>query len=134
MFFGKKKENLSDQQAAYQKRKVPRYTLNAGISIEGFDGEGILDNICVAGCCMESSTYVSLMPDEVYRVTIKPGPDEKIKPFTHNLKVSWTKSSEDLFQAGFSLEGDKSTAQMEQYVDILNARGVRPDYGNMDKK
>ena len=103
MFF-KKKEKLSDQQALYQKRKVPRYSLKAGITIDGFEGEGMLENICVTGCCMESSTYVSLMPDEVYQVTIKPVQGEDFKPFSHKLKVSWTKSSETLFQAGFSLD------------------------------
>ena len=131
MLFGKKKENLSDQQAMFQKRKVPRYALTADASIEGFEGEGVLENICVSGCCLQSATYVSLIPDEVYKVTILPGPGETIKPFTSQLKVSWTKSSEMLFQAGFSLDSGQSSHQLEQYVDILKSRGVQPDYGNM---
>ena len=131
MFFKKKIEALSDQQAAYQKRNVPRYAVTADATIEGFEGEGILENICVSGCCLHSATYVSLIPDEVYKVTIIPGPDEAIKPFSLKLKVTWTKSSEMLFQAGFTLDSGKSSFQLEKYVDLLKSHGVQPDYGNM---
>ena len=47
MLFDKKKKSLSDQQAVYRERKAPRYSLNADISIAGFEGEGALENICV---------------------------------------------------------------------------------------
>lgn len=132
MLFGKKKENLSDQQAVYQKRKDPRYVSNARISIEGFEGEGTLENISTSGCHMESSTYVSITPDEIYLVNIIPHKDENIKPFTQKLKATWTKSSEKLFQAGFSLYEGQSSTQMEQYTKLLNSRGVQPDFGNMN--
>jgi len=55
MFFKKKKkEELGDQFAAYKQRKAPRwgtpqYTLKAGISINGYEGEGQLGNISVSG-------------------------------------------------------------------------------------
>ena len=131
-FFNKKEEHLSDQQAIYQKRKAPRYTLNAGIIIDGFEGEGALDNISISGCCMGSSTYVAIVPGKIYNVTIIPDHDKEVKPFSQKLKASWTKSSEMLFQAGFSVDGGEST-QMKQYVELLNSRGVYPDYGNMDR-
>ena len=133
MLFDKQKENLSDQQAVYQQRKAPRYSLKAGISIEGFEGEGMLGNISISGCCMESSTFVSIIPGEQYQVTVIPGQDENIRPFSQKFVASWTKSSEMLFQAGFSLESGQSNTQMKQYVDLLTSRGVPPDYGNMNR-
>ena len=133
MAINRKNENLIDQQAVYHKRKAPRYALKAGIAIEGFEGEGMLGNISASGCLMESSTYVSITPDDVYLVTIKPSQGENIKPFSQKLKASWTKSSEMLFQAGFTVDSGQSCIQMEQYTELLKSQGVNPDYGNMDK-
>ena len=136
MFFKKKKkEELGDQFAAYKQRKAPRwgtpqYTLKAGISINGYEGEGQLGNISVSGCSLLSVTYVNIKPDEVYLVNIIPGPEDNMKPFSLKLKLSWTKSSEELFQAGFSLEKGETDHNLSQYVDLLRARGALPDYGN----
>jgi len=131
MPFGKTKEDLGDQQAVFQKRKAPRYALNATVTVDGFDGEGELENISTSGCRMDSSTYVNLIPDEVYQVTITPSPRDNIKPFRLKLKASWTKSSELLFQAGFTLASGYHNTEMERYVKLLNSKGIPPDYGNM---
>lgn len=138
MFFKQKKEELSDQLATYQKRGAPRWGLpkfdiDAGIRIAGFEGEGQLGNVSITGCSMKSVTYVSIMPSEVYNVTIIPGKEDKIKPFNLKLRLSWTKSSETAFYAGFSLEGKEGKSYLKQYVDILRSRGIEPDYGNMKR-
>jgi hypothetical protein len=132
MVFTKKKEELSDQLAVYQERKDPRFWLNAGIAIEGFEGEGQLGNVSVSGCYLASVTYVAFMPDEVYQAKIIPGPEDAIKPFSLKLKLNWTKSSETLFEAGLSIEDGESNSQLKRYVELLRVRGVAPDYGNMD--
>ena len=139
MFFKKKKEELSDQLATYQERGAPRYgslqiDLSAGVSIDGFEGEGQLGNISVTGCCMKSVTYINIKPDEVYKVKILPGKEDKMDPFVLKLKLSWTKSSETVFLAGFSLDSSESSSQLKRYVDVLRARGLDPDYGNMGSK
>ena len=129
MFFGRK-EKLTDQQAVFREREEPRYSLKAGITIEGFEGEGLMENISISGCCMESTTYAAILPDEVYNVTINPGPNDNIKPFTKKIKAAWTKCSEDIFQAGFLLEDKQSNIQFKQYVELLDSSGVVPDYWN----
>ena len=129
LFRKKKKDVLSDQQAVYRKRGAPRYLLNAGITVEGFEGEGSVKNISISGCCMESSTYVAIKPDEVYKIIINPDSGENMKPFSYKVRATWTKSSEALFQAGFTLENPQDNAQMKQYVEILNSNGSEPDYG-----
>jgi hypothetical protein len=134
MFFRKKKEDLSDQLAVYQERKDPRYVLTAGISLEGFDGEGLMQDVSNSGCRLESSTFVSIIPDQVYKVTITPDSKDGIGPFSLKLKLNWTRSSEALFQAGFSLEEDQSNTQLKRYAELLHARGVKPDYGNKSMK
>jgi hypothetical protein len=129
----KKKDELSDQLAVYFERQSPRYMLDAGISIEGFEGEGQLGNVSVSGCCMASVTYAAITPGEVYNVKILPGVQDKLKPFNLKLKVNWTKSSEEVFYAGFSLENNSPNKnQMRRYTEILHARGIPPDYGNMN--
>ena len=136
MFFKKKKEELTDQLATFQERKDPRWgapqiELDAGISISGFEGEGQVGNVSVTGCSMRSVTYINIIPDEVYKVKFIPGKDDNMKPFDLNLKLSWTKSSEAVFLAGFSLEGSEGSSQLRSYVELLRSRGIEPDYGNM---
>jgi len=136
MFFKKKKEELTDQLATYQKRGSPRwgtpvFDLDAGISIAGFEGEGLLGNVSITGCSMKSVTYVSIVPSQVYNVTIIPGKEDNMNPFKLKLRLTWTKSSETSFLAGFSLEGNEGSGQLKQYVELLRSRGFEPDYGNM---
>ena len=135
----KKKEDLSDQYATYQERKAPRwgapqFMLNAGITIEGFEGEGQLGNVSITGCSMQSITYVNITPNEVYHVRVLPAVEDNMRPFTLILKLNWIKSSETLFQAGFSVEGGDVSSQLRQYVELLRSRGILPDYGNMEPK
>ena len=135
MFFEKKQEELSDQLAVYQDRNAPRwgspkFALNAGISIEGFEGEGKVDNISISGCRMESVTYVAFVHDREYQAKIIPDAGQSMDPFGIRLKLNWTKSSETLFQAGFTLEGGRSNTQLHQCIEKLAANGAQPDYGN----
>jgi hypothetical protein len=131
MFFKKKQEVLGDQLAVYQEREDPRFAANGGITIEGFEGEGLLKNICISGCCMESVTYAALLPAEVYKVKIIPAADISLDPFSAALTASWTKSSEMSFEAGFSLEAGRKNPHLEKYVEYLKMKGVTPEYGNM---
>ena len=136
MFFLKKKDEVSDQLATYQKREAPRwgapqYELDVGISIAGFEGEGQLGNVSISGCSMKSVTYVSMIPSEKYKVKIIPGSEDKMEPFNLQLKLSWTKSSENIFLAGFALEGNEGSSYLKKYIELLRSRGVVPDYGNM---
>ena len=136
MFFKKKKEELSDQLAVFQERKSPRlgapkYNIDGGITITGFHGEGQIGNISATGCSMKSVTYVNIKPDDVYQVRIIPGKEYKIEPFNLRLKLSWTKSSEAVFLAGFSLEGSEGSSHLKRYFDQLRLRGFEPDYGNI---
>ena len=136
MFFKKKNEELSDQLAAYQQRKSPRhgtpqFDLDAGVCITGLDGEAQLGNISVSGCSIQSVTYANITPNDVYQVKIIPGREDNMKPFDLKLKLSWTKSSETVFIAGFELEDIKDSPKLKNYVDVLHSRGIEPDYGNM---
>ena len=135
MFFRKKKEELSDQLAVFQERADPRwgsgeFPLRASICIEGFEGEGLLANFCISGCSLESITYIAIRPNEEYLAKIIPPDDEKMEPFNLKVKLNWFKSSETLFQAGFSLGEGQGNAQLKRYGEVLQARGVTPDYGN----
>jgi len=139
MFFKKKKEELTDQLATYQTREAPRWgsplrELDAGITINGYEGEGQLGNISVSGCSLKSVTYINIKPDEIYQVKIIPGGADKMAPFNLKLKLSWTKSSENVFLAGFSLAGTEGSSHLNQYIELLRSRGIEPDYGNMGAK
>ena len=139
MFLKKKeKEEPSDQFTTYQERQDPRwgapqYDIDAAVVIQGFEGEGQLGNISVSGCSMKSVTYAALIPDKVYQVKIIPGKEDKMQPFSLKLKLSWTKSSEEVFLAGFSLDKGESNSQLKQYAQILHSRGIMPDFGNMKR-
>ena len=135
MLFKKKEAELGDQFAVYQEREAPRFAAKGGcaggIAIEGFEGEGMMKNLSVSGCCLESVTYAAITPNQTYQARISPGPEINLDPFTLRLTVSWTKSSETVFEAGFVLEKGKKDQRLEQYVKQLQTRGVEPEYGNM---
>jgi len=136
MFLKKKKEALSDQLATYQVRKSPRlgapkFDVDCGVTITGFEGEGQLGNISVSGCSIKSVTYLNIIPDKIYQIRIIPGKEDNIKPFDLKMKLSWTKSSELVFQAGFALDSGESGVNIKRYVEQLRSRGIEPDYGNM---
>jgi hypothetical protein len=133
MTLKKKHEELGDQFAVYREREAPRFAANGGISIEGFEGEGLLKNISFSGCCLESVTYAALVPNQAYKVRINPGADVNLNPFTLNLTVNWTRSSEMSFEAGFSLEPGQKDHYLEQYAGQLQTQGIQPEYGNMDR-
>jgi len=138
MFTRKNKDELTDQLAAYQERTAPRwgapqFDLDTGISLTGYEGEGQLGNVSVSGCSMKSVTYVNIIPDNVYEARIIPGKDDNLQPFNLKLRLSWTKSSEKVFLAGFALEGEEGKVQLKKYVELLRSRGIEPDYGNMKK-
>ena len=78
---------------------------------------------------MESVTYVVITPNEVYKTKIMPGPGEKMDPFNLDLKLSWTKSSETLFQARFSMKAGSDDSNLRRYVEPPRSRGIPPDYG-----
>ena len=129
MLLGKKKQELSDQHEVNIEREAPRFELKAGISIDGYEGEGLLGNVSVSGCYLGSVTYVALKPGEVYQAKIIPDAGDNIEPFSLTLRLSWTRSSETLFHAGFSLEKNQSNTFLKRYVELLQKRGVKPDYG-----
>ena len=139
MFFKKKKEELSDQFTEFRVRESPRlgtpnFELDAGVTIEGFDGEGQLGNISVSGCSLKSVTYINITPNEIYTLKIIPGREDKMMPFSARMKLNWTKCSEAVFQAGFSLLEGESNTMLVNYTEVLRHRGIIPDYGNMSKK
>jgi len=134
MFFRKKEEELTDQFTTYKERDMPRFATNAEISVKGFEGEGLLKNVSSTGCCMESVTYVAVKPAEVHQVSINPDSgDKKNGSFTLELTVSWTRSSETSFEAGFHLGAGQTGALLKQYTETLKSRGVSPEYGNVSE-
>ena len=139
MFFKKKKEELSDQLITFREREAPRlgapnFKLDTGITIDGFDGEGQMGNVSISGCSLSSVTYINITPNEIYNVKIIPGKEDKMMPFTLKMKLNWTKCSETVFIAGFSLAEGENNAMLESYVRLLRSRGIIPDYGNMSHK
>ncbi|MCL2181304.1 MAG: PilZ domain-containing protein [Treponema sp.] len=136
MFFKKKKDELNDQLAVYRERQSarwgkPKYNIDAGITISGFEGEGQVGNVSLTGCSMMSVTYINIIPGEVYKLKFIPAQKDNMKPFNLSMKLNWIKSSETLFLAGFELEGATGGEHLKQYVEILRSYGIEPDYGNM---
>jgi hypothetical protein len=136
MFFEKfgKKEELKDHFDIHHERKTPRYASQAGITFAGFEGEAKVKNVSLLGCCLESVTYASILPDEVYTAKIILEARKKIEAFDLRLKLHWSRSNETLYEAGFTLEDNQSNTKLLQYVELLCSDGIQPEYGNMGDK
>jgi hypothetical protein len=103
MFFKKKEKKIDDRISSYQNRENTRYDTQAGFVIEGFEGEGLLKNISLPGLCLESVTYVGLIPKEQYNIKIIPEPLSHLDLFGVKAEVNWIKSTEFSFEAGFTI-------------------------------
>jgi hypothetical protein len=109
------------------KRRSVRYGSVAGIRIneKGFEGEALLTDISDHGFCMESKTYVALVPEERYLIQITPEDAPGIGTFELHVEVRWARSTAPLFMAGFAIIGVTANHALQRYVDYLKLHNTR---------
>ncbi|MDR2535749.1 MAG: PilZ domain-containing protein [Treponema sp.] len=103
-----------------EKRKSIRYRTQAQAKIPGvFNGDALLKDISVTGCCVECMSRVNILPDTQYTIQVIPEPDSQIGKFEVLAQSRWIHAREDACEIGLIILESPKGKQFQRYVDYL---------------
>jgi hypothetical protein len=106
-----------------ENRKHTRYKTMAQARIPHvLEGENLLKDISITGCCVESTAYADIKPETRYELEIEPEKDSRIKIFQLSVEAKWVKSSGYTGEIGFMVIASPKGRQFQRYVDYLAFR------------
>lgn len=103
-----------------EKRKSTRYHSQARASIPGvFEGDAILKDLSVTGCCIEYTVQVDVKPNTQYTIQVIPEEDSGIEPFHILTECRWFRGVGSSYEIGFMIIESPKGKQFPRYVDYL---------------
>ncbi|MDR2419479.1 MAG: PilZ domain-containing protein [Treponema sp.] len=103
-----------------KQRKYDRYKTMAQARVPAlFEGESLLKDISVTGCCIECTMQVEVHPDTKYAIVVEPEATSQIEPFELTAEYRWNRSSLDACTIGFFIVESPKGKQFQRYVDYL---------------
>ena len=106
-----------------EQRKNTRYQTLAKVKIEGIDeGEALLKDLSVTGCCVECTAYVETKLEIQYKLTIIPESASKIGAFDLMVKSKWIHAESYACEVGFVIIESPKGKSFQRYVDYLSWR------------
>ncbi|MDR2923816.1 MAG: PilZ domain-containing protein [Treponema sp.] len=106
-----------------EKRKSPRYCTIAQARIPGvLEGDSLLENISITGCCVECTAYSEIKPKMQYELEIIPENAAGIGKFVLHVECLWARSGDYSSQIGFSILSSPKGRLFQRYVDYLAYR------------
>jgi hypothetical protein len=104
----------------FQERKNIRYRTLAKARIKGiFEGDAILKDLSITGCCIECTMHVDISPNVQYSLEVIPEKIAKIGKFDLKVESRWKKSGEYSCEIGFNVIASPKGRLFERYVDYL---------------
>ena len=109
----------------FEKRKSTRYpTLARALIPDVFDGEALLKDLSITGCCVEYTMYVDVKPNTAYTVKVIPDSAAKIAPFELQVESRWVRSGGYSCEIGFTIIESPKGRDFQYYVDYLAWRAT----------
>ena len=109
----------------FENRKNTRYpTLARALIHEVFDGEALLKDLSITGCCVEYTMLVDIKENTRYRVQIIPDSAAKIDPFDLQVESRWLRVGGYSCEIGFSIIVSPKGKDFQHYVDYLAWRST----------
>ncbi|MDR1325656.1 MAG: PilZ domain-containing protein [Treponema sp.] len=103
-----------------EQRKHARYKTMAQVRVPAlFEGDSLLKDISVTGCCIECTMQVEVHPDTKYAIVVEPEAVSQIKPFELVAEYRWDSSGSDACIIGFFIVEFPKSKQFQRYVDYL---------------
>ena len=97
-----------------EERKYTRYKTIARARIPAlFEGESLLKDISVTGCCIECTMQVDVRPETKYAVVIEPEASSQIGPFELMAEYRWNRSGSDACLIGFLIVESPKGRQLQ---------------------
>jgi hypothetical protein len=105
------------------KRENYRYRTLARARIPGvLEGENLLRDLSVTGCCVESTVHADLNPEAQYQIEIIPESEAHIGSFELTVQSKWTRSGGYASELGFAIIASPKGRLFQRYVDYLEYR------------
>ena len=104
-------------------RKSPRYRTLARARIPGLlEGENLLKDLSITGCCVECTAHADIQPGKHYQLEIVPEAGSRIGNFQLLVERIWMRSGGYSSDVGFSIVASPKGKQFQRYVDYLTYR------------
>jgi hypothetical protein len=104
----------------FENRKNVRYpALARAVLPEVFDGEALLKDLSITGCCLEYTMFVDVKPNAGYKVRIIPDTAAKIAPFELQVESRWVRAGGYSCEIGFAIVVSPKGRDFQRYVDYL---------------
>jgi hypothetical protein len=104
----------------FQKRKDLRYHTLAKAQMAGvFEGDALLKDLSITGCCIECTMQVDVTPNTPYKLVVIPEKSAKIGKFELVVESRWVRSGEYICEIGFSIVESPKGKLFGRYVDYL---------------
>ena len=104
-------------------RKNPRYSTLAHVRIPGvLEGENLLKDLSITGCCLESTAVAEIQPNTQYQIEIMPERISHIGNFTLIVERKWLRNDGYSTEVGFLIVASPKGKEFQRYVDYLAYR------------
>jgi hypothetical protein len=98
----------------------------ARVQIPGaLEGECLLNNISITGCCVECNGVADVQPNARYQLKIKPEGVSHIGSFELEVECKWVRSDGYAAEMGFVITASPKGKKFQRYVDYLAYRHSR---------
>ena len=106
-----------------ENRKNPRYRTLAKAKIPGIlEGENLLKDLSITGCCVESTVNADIQAETRYQLEVKPERAARIGRFRLVVERKWVRNEGYSTEIGFSIIESPKGRQFQRYVDYLAYR------------
>jgi hypothetical protein len=120
--FFKQREGSKPKDAS-GKRSHARYRAFARVKFQGhMEGEHLLKDISVTGCCVECTSLADIHGDTQYTLEIIPEESAKIGRFELEVKTIWIRPADYSGEVGFGIIASPKGKLFQRYVDYLSWR------------
>jgi hypothetical protein len=109
----------------FDNRKNIRYpTLARALVPEVFEGEALLKDLSITGCCVEYTMYVDVKLNVQYKLQVVPDSTAKIAPFELQVESRWVRTGGYSCEIGFAITVSPKGRDFQRYVDYLAWRST----------
>jgi hypothetical protein len=108
-------------------RKSERHPSRAAAKVLGcMVGNGLLKDIDILGCCIESTMQVDIQPGADYEIEVIPEKETGIGRFGLDVQARWVRHDEYACDMGFLLTASPKGREFQRYVDYLSLKPPAP--------
>jgi hypothetical protein len=115
--------SFGDNKLMLDNRKNHRYRTLARVRIPGIlEGENLLKDLSITGCCVECTSWGDIKPESPYQIEIFPESASQIGSFELTVQSKWIRQGGYSGEIGFAIVASPKGKLFQRYVDYLEYR------------